>query len=122
LASASACASGILAIVQKHFFGTFILALTKFRTFVTYRSEALEDRRIRNSGRRGHVCDHRDVLTPPFRARAAARMLLEKSIPFGPRSARPLAIPRSLEKAWLCPSRAAGNEKARPGAAKEDGT
>src|SRR3984957_6071896 len=32
---------------QKHFFGTFILLLTEFGTFVTYRSEAPEDRRTR---------------------------------------------------------------------------
>ena len=35
---------GIRAIVKKHFFGTFILTLTNFGTFVTYRSEAPVDR------------------------------------------------------------------------------
>src|ERR1700722_5694629 len=34
-------------LAQKHFFGTFILLLTEFGTFVTYRSDAPEDRRMR---------------------------------------------------------------------------
>jgi hypothetical protein len=39
---------GEVAQHRKHFFGTFILALTNFGTFVTYRLETSEDRRNRN--------------------------------------------------------------------------